>query len=56
VALALYAFIVLFYVAMPILREDRSWTAGSGQAGSGLGALGDARAAESHGGDFGEDT
>ena len=56
VALALYAFIVLFYVAMPILREDRSWAVASGRAGAGLGALGDARAAEPHSGDLGQDT
>jgi uncharacterized membrane protein len=56
VALALYAFIVLFYVAMPILREDRVQRVASSQAGPNPIALGSARAAESHGGDFGEDT
>jgi uncharacterized membrane protein len=55
VALALYAFIVLFYVAMPILREDRGRAVGSAQAGSNPVALGGARAAEPHSGDFGED-
>jgi uncharacterized membrane protein len=56
VALALYAFIVLFYVAMPILREDRGWPARSAQPGSSPGALGDARTAEPHSGDLGQDT
>ena len=55
IALALYAFIVLFYVAMPILREDRARAAGSALAGSHPVALGGARAAEPHSGDFGED-
>jgi uncharacterized membrane protein len=55
-ALALYAFIVLFYVVLPILREDRGWPARSAQAGSSLGALGGARAAEPHSGDLGQDT
>lgn len=56
VALALYAFIVLFYVAMPILRENRGPAADSAQAGSRLVALGGARAAEPNSGDLGEDT
>ena len=55
VALALYAFIVLFYVAMPILREDRGRAALSGAAGSNSVALGGARAVEPHRSDFGED-
>lgn len=53
-ALSLYAFVVLFYVALPIIRESRS-RAGS----SGDGALGVAherpRATESSGGDLSED-
>jgi uncharacterized membrane protein len=56
VALALYAFIVLFYVAMPILREDRGWPAGSARAGSNPVALGGARAAEPGGRDLGQDS
>jgi uncharacterized membrane protein len=56
VALSLYAFIVLFYVAMPILRENRSLPGGSAQAGSHPVPLGGARAAEAHGGDLGQDT
>jgi uncharacterized membrane protein len=55
VALTLYAFIVLFYVALPILRENRAVPAGSVQAGSQPVSLGGARAAEPHSGDFGED-
>ncbi len=56
VALALYAFIVLFYVVLPILREDRGWPARSAQTGSSPGALGGARAAEPRSGDLGQDT
>jgi hypothetical protein len=53
-ALALYAFVVLFYIALPITRERRA------MATSGLGgplglAHGDAAAAKAHGGDLGED-
>jgi len=55
-ALALYAFIVLFYVAMPILREDRARPAASALSGPNPVALGSARAAEPNGGDLGEDT
>lgn len=56
VALTLYAFIVLFYVAMPILREDRAQRVASSLAGPNPIALGSARSAEPHGGDFSEDT
>jgi uncharacterized membrane protein len=55
VALALYAFIVLFYVAMPILRENRLPTVHSAPAGSNPVALGGARATEPHSGDLGKD-
>ncbi|HXI95956.1 MAG TPA: hypothetical protein VNG04_07505, partial [Candidatus Acidoferrum sp.] len=55
VALALYAFIVLFYVAMPILREDRSRPATSALAGPSSLTLGGPRAAEPNGGDLGQD-
>jgi uncharacterized membrane protein len=57
VALALYAFIVLFYVAMPILREDRSLAAPP-SAGVRLDrvALERARSAEPDRGDFSQDT
>ena len=63
-ALALYAFIVLFYIALPIVREDRALAAQSRAAASGrsgLGALGGPGAhessgtAEADGGDLGED-
>jgi uncharacterized membrane protein len=56
VALALYAFIVLFYVAMPILREDRGPALRSGQAGSHPIAPRGSRSAEPHSGDLREDT
>jgi hypothetical protein len=55
-ALALYAFIVLFYVAMPILRENRGPAVHSAQAGSNPVALGGARAAEPGGRDLGQDS
>jgi uncharacterized membrane protein len=55
VALALYAFIVLFYVAMPILRENRGPAIGSAQTRSNPVALGGARTAEPHSGDLGQD-
>jgi hypothetical protein len=55
VALALYAFIVLFYVAMPILRENRGPAAGSAQTRSNPVALGGARTAEPGSGDLGQD-
>src|ERR1700720_389459 len=48
IALALYAFIVLFYVAMPILRENRGPAFSSGQAGSHPIAPGGSRSAEPH--------
>ena len=56
IALALYAFIVLFYVAMPILRENRGPAFSSGQAGSHPIAPGGSRSAEPHGGDLREDS
>ncbi len=55
VALALYAFIVLFYVAMPILREDRSPGVDSAPGGSHPVALGGSRSAEAHSRDLGQD-
>ncbi|HXD82304.1 MAG TPA: TMEM175 family protein [Candidatus Acidoferrum sp.] len=55
VALALYAFIVLFYVALPILREDRGRPVASALSGPNPIALGSARAPEPNGGDLGED-
>ncbi|MHB8611486.1 MAG: TMEM175 family protein [Candidatus Dormibacteraceae bacterium] len=55
VALTLYAFIVLFYVAMPILREDRARAVPSAPAGSNSVTLGSARAAEPGGRDLGQD-
>jgi len=55
VALALYAFIVLFYVAMPILRENRPLPATSALGGPNPLTLGSPRAAEPNGRDLGED-
>jgi uncharacterized membrane protein len=55
VALALYAFIVLFYVALPILREDRGRSVASALSGPNPIALGSARAVEPNGGDLSED-
>ena len=55
VALALYTVIVLFYVALPILREDRVRPVASVLAGPNPIALGCARAAKPNGGDLGED-
>ena len=56
VALALYAFIVLFYVAMPILREERFPLARSTGARPDRVALERPRAAEPDRGDFSQDT
>jgi uncharacterized membrane protein len=54
-ALALYAFVVVFYVVMPILREDWALAAASRSPGSpGLSHEGTG-AAEPDGGDLGED-
>jgi hypothetical protein len=54
--MVLYAFIVLFYVAMPILRENRSLAAPSAGARPNPVALERARAAEPDRGNFSEDT
>jgi uncharacterized membrane protein len=56
VALALYAFTVLFYVAMPILRENRSLVAPSAGVRPDRVALERARSAEPDRGDFSQDT
>lgn len=56
VALVLYAFIVLFYVALPILRENRPRAAVSAEARPDLVALGRPRSAEPDSGDFSQDT
>jgi len=56
VALALYAFVVLFYVALPILREDRPRTAVSAEARPDRVALERPSAAEPDSGDFSQDT
>lgn len=54
-ALTLYAFVVLFYIALPITRERRALAA-SGEGGAlGL-SHGDAAAAKARGGDLGEDS
>lgn len=55
VALTLYAFVVLFYLALPILREDRARAAASGERGAPRLAHERTRAAEAHRGDLGED-
>jgi hypothetical protein len=55
VALLLYAFIVLFYVAMPILRENRGPAAPSAGTRLDRVALGLPRSAEPDRGDFSQD-
>ncbi len=56
VALLVYAFVVLFYVVLPIVREDRSRAAAaSGGQGSVGPSFRGASASETHGGDLGED-
>ncbi len=55
-ALMLYAFVVLFYIALPITRERRAMAESSGEGGS-LGLThGDASAAKAGGGDLSEDS
>lgn len=56
VALGLYAFIVCFYVVLPILREDRGWVGTSAEARPNGVALERTRSAEADGGDFSQDT
>jgi uncharacterized membrane protein len=56
IALALYAFIVLFYVALPIIREDRPRITPSAEARPHRVALERPRAAEPDSGDFSQDT
>ncbi|HEY2599380.1 MAG TPA: TMEM175 family protein [Candidatus Dormibacteraeota bacterium] len=53
-ALTLYAFVVLFYIALPITRERRAMAAASGDGALGL-AHGDPGTAKTRGGDLGED-
>lgn len=54
VALVLYAFVVIFYVVLPIIREDRVLAERSGVRSPGL-SHESAGAAETDGGDLGED-
>jgi len=54
-ALTLYAFVVLFYIALPIIRERRAMSA-SGEGGALRLSHGDAAAAEARGRDLGEDS
>jgi hypothetical protein len=54
-ALTLYALVVLFYVALPIIRESRSEAAVSREGGALRVAHEDARTAEANRGDLGED-
>jgi len=56
IALVLYAFIVLFYVALPIIREDRPRITPSAEARPHRVALERPRAAEPDSGDFSQDT
>lgn len=54
-ALTLYAFVVLFYIALPITRERRAMAASSGEGGP-LGLThGNATTAKARGGDLSED-
>lgn len=55
VALALYAIVVVFYVVLPILREDRTHAVRSGELGAPGVSLRSAGAAEADGGELGED-
>ena len=55
VALSLYAFVVLFYLVLPILREDRTRAALSGERGTPRLAHEGASAAETHRSDLSED-
>lgn len=54
-ALVLYAFVVLFYIALPITRERRAMAASSGEGGALRLSHRDTAAAEARGGDLGED-
>jgi uncharacterized membrane protein len=54
-ALTLYAFVVLFYIALPITRERRAMAASSGEGGALRLSHGDAAATEARGRDLGED-
>ena len=54
-ALTLYAFVVLFYIALPITRERRTMAASSGEGGTFRLPHGDASSAKARGGDLGED-
>jgi hypothetical protein len=54
-ALTLYAFVVLFYVALPITRERRAMGASSGEGGALRLSHGDASAAKTRSGDLSED-
>jgi uncharacterized membrane protein len=56
VALGLYAFIVGFYVVLPILRENRGWVGPSAEARPNRVAFERTRSAEPDGGDFSQDT
>ena len=56
IALVLYAFIVAFYVVLPILREDRGGVVPSAEARPNRVALERTRSAEPDGGDFSQDT
>jgi hypothetical protein len=54
--ISLGAFVVLFYIALPITRERRAMAESSGEGGS-LGLThGDASAAKARGGDLSEDS
>ena len=55
-ALTLYAFVVLFYIALPIIRERRAMAAASGDGGSFGVAHERPRAPESSGRDLGQDS
>jgi uncharacterized membrane protein len=55
-ALSLYAFVVVFYIALPIIRERRAAAAALGHGGAFGVAHERARAAESGGRDLGEDS
>jgi len=55
VALTLYAFVVIFYIVLPIARERRAMAAASGDGGALRLPHGDPGAAKTRGGDLSED-
>ncbi len=55
IVLALYPFVVVFYIVLPIVREGRARATQSGELGAPAVALRSAGSTESDGGELGED-